>query len=81
MKFIDIKDLQALPSSIHYIKKYEGMAHFEGGKPLPIRVVYEKHAVGPASVRVLFSDPVDEPVITAAIEYAKSRLSDEGLAL
>ncbi len=68
-----------LPSSVLYIKNFEGVACFEDSDPLPVRVVYEKHAVGPASVRVHFAEPVDEGSLAAAEEFAVGHLSREGL--
>lgn len=69
MKFLDIKDLEPLASSVLYIKNFEGIATFEEGREIPVRVVYEKHAVGPASIRVQFSEPVDADTEEAARDY------------
>ncbi|MFP4430738.1 MAG: hypothetical protein ACOCW6_03185 [Spirochaetota bacterium] len=69
MKFIEITDLQPLASSVLYIKNFEGTATFAEGREIPVRVVYEKHAVGPASIRVQFSEPVNADVEEAAMEY------------
>jgi hypothetical protein len=69
MKFIEIKDLQPLASSVLYIKNFEGIATFDEGSEIPVRVVYEKHAVGPASIRVQFSEAVDADTEEAAKDY------------
>lgn len=69
MKLLEIKDLHPLASSVLYIKNFEGVATFEEGGEIPVRVVYEKHAVGPASIRLQFSEPVDAVTEEAARDY------------
>ncbi len=78
MKFIDIKDLQPLASSVLYIKNFEGTATFTEGREIPVRVVYEKHAVGPASIRLQFSEPVDADAEEAAREYLGQHFTTGG---
>jgi hypothetical protein len=78
MKFIEIKDLTPVPSSVLYIKNFEGVALFEEGSEIPVRVVYEKHAVGPASIRVQFSESVDAETEDAARGYLDRHFATGG---
>ncbi len=78
MNLIDIKDLTPVPSSVLYIKNFDGVALFEEGAEIPVRVVYEKHAVGPASIRVQFSEPVDAEVEEAARGYLNRHFTTGG---
>lgn len=78
MTFLEVKDLRPLASSVLYIKNYEGTAAFGDGSEMPVRVVYEKHAVGPASIRVQFSEPVDAELEDAAAEYLEQHFALEG---
>lgn len=78
MQFIEIKDLNPIPSSVLYIKNFEGIALFEEGAEIPVRVVYEKHAVGPASIRVQFTEKVDPETEDAAREYLSNHFATGG---